>query len=899
MTPAVSVVIATHNYGRFLGNALDSALGQTFDDFEAIVVDDGSTDNTPSVVLPYLRDERIRYERTERRGQPRAKNLGIQLARAPLIAFLDADDVWLPTKLDRQVAVFREDPEVGVVYTRRLLIDEDGWELEYAQPPLYRGWVLPRIFRHNFICFSSSVVRRRVFEEVGAFDEELALSIDYELWLRVARHYRFDYVNQPLVLYRTGHDSLSRRKRERVHTANAIIHRFLDEYGGRAVLPPALVRLSLAELYCDMGGAVEGSERAYWFSRALWQRPQHAQAWHALLAFWWPGRIRSLVRRALGKPDWERPRRVIPTLGPSTIPLPVSPSNDADVSPDLAIASVGVHLMPELPDGEDLLEPSNSTTSRRALIANAAASWLGFAAQVVATFFLSPILIHGLGDSRYGIWALVDSVLAYLMLFDLGVAAAVVRFVARYEAARNRKELNRVFNTSVFIFAIAGSAALVVGLGIALGGMGILGVPPELQDEARITIILLSLNLALGLPLGVFPAVLDGLGRYPAKTVVRTAGLIARIPLFMLIIHSGGGLIEMAWMITATNVVEHIALAVAAYRYLPELRFAPRYVDRHTFRRIRGYSVNALLAMLAGRISFQTDSLVISAFLYPQFITFFAVGARLVEYVKSSMRAITTVLTPAVSTLEAKGNHAAIRRMLVNGTRFVLWTTLPIQAGLILLGKPFLALWLQPRYADACYPVLVILALPLALALSQSVAGRILYGIGRLRWYARLTIMEAGANLILSLVLVTPFGIEGVAWGTTIPNVVFNLILAVYACRLLKVNVTSYLRRSFLEPLAVTSLLTLIWLGATRERMPQTWMELVLVTTSGALGYVVMAALVELGPRALLRYVKTLPSRSTTFFYLRPAAVHRDHVPCVSLVPKESLGTRGNARITT
>src|SRR5262249_38461353 len=97
--------------------------------------------------------------------------------------------------------------------------------------------------------------------------------------------------------------------------------------------------------------------------------------------------------------------------------------------------------------------PGASAASRRALLVNAAASWLAFAAGVVVTFFLSPILIQGRGDRRYGIWALVDSVLAYLTLFDLGVAAAVVRYVARFEAARDRKELNRVFNTSLCIFS--------------------------------------------------------------------------------------------------------------------------------------------------------------------------------------------------------------------------------------------------------------------------------------------------------------------------------------------------------------------------------------------------------------------------------------------------------------
>ena len=187
MLPTVSVIIATYNYGHYLAGALDSVLAQTFTDWEAIVVDDGSTDPTPEVVRPYLQDFRVRYHRTDHLGQPAAKNAGIRLARAPLIAFLDADDAWLPKKLASQVELFRRDPELGVGYARRLLMDEDGRLLPTAPCELYRGNVLPRIFKDNFVCFSSSMVRRAVLDDVGLFDERIPLAIDYDLWLRVAR----------------------------------------------------------------------------------------------------------------------------------------------------------------------------------------------------------------------------------------------------------------------------------------------------------------------------------------------------------------------------------------------------------------------------------------------------------------------------------------------------------------------------------------------------------------------------------------------------------------------------------------------------------------------------------------------------------------------------------------
>jgi O-antigen/teichoic acid export membrane protein len=502
-----------------------------------------------------------------------------------------------------------------------------------------------------------------------------------------------------------------------------------------------------------------------------------------------------------------------------------------------------------------------ATTDRRRLLTSALANWVAFAAQLAAAFFLSPILVHGLGPDRYGIWSLVESVLAYLMLFDLGVAVSVVRYVARFEATRDQEGLNRVFSTSVCIFTVAGAGVLAVALALAFPAFGLLHVPAELADEGRWMLALLGLNLGVGLPLSVFSCVLDGLGRYPAKSAVRTAGLLLRSVLFLAVVRAGGGLVPLAVAITAYSMLEHLALAVAARHYLPGLRFSLRLVDRATFRTIRGYSVHALLAMVAGRISFQTDAIVIGAFLAPQFITFFMVAGRLVEYAKDSLRVATSVLTPAASALEARGDDAGLRGVLVGSTRYVLWLILPVQLGLMLLGKPFLALWMGPDYAALSYPTLAVLALPLALALSQSASVRILYGIGRLRWFARVVLAEALVNLLLSLALVRPYGIEGVALGTTVPNVVVNVAIALYLCRALGVRPVHYLRRSFLAPCAAAALLAAGWLAAAVWAPPDGWASLSATVAAGLAVYFALAGAVEFGPRAVLRRLRALPGR--------------------------------------
>jgi glycosyltransferase involved in cell wall biosynthesis len=298
------VVIATYNYGRYLAGAIDSVLTQTYQDYEIIVVDDGSYDHTREVIKPFLADRRIEYCVTDHVGQPRAKNAGIRLARGPLIAILDADDIWLPSKLERQVALFDADAQLGVAYTRRLLIDEEGRHLPYTQPPLHRGDVLDAIFRDNFICHSSVLVRSEVFDRVGLFDESIPMAIDYDLWLRVALHFRFDYVDEPLVKYRTGHANLSQREEERLGIARQIMRRFLDEYGGRERVAPAVVRQSWAETYFHTGYHAQRRSRLAaipWYLRAIAQSPSHGDPWRGLISIALPRAVYSYLRGAAGR----------------------------------------------------------------------------------------------------------------------------------------------------------------------------------------------------------------------------------------------------------------------------------------------------------------------------------------------------------------------------------------------------------------------------------------------------------------------------------------------------------------------------------------------------------------------------------------------------------------------
>jgi O-antigen/teichoic acid export membrane protein len=491
---------------------------------------------------------------------------------------------------------------------------------------------------------------------------------------------------------------------------------------------------------------------------------------------------------------------------------------------------------------------SRARSSNRTLVFGAATNWAAFAATMVVSFFLAPYLIRALGDARYGVWCVVEAIVAYFTLFDLGIAACLVRFVAKHHAVSERTELNKIVSACLMIFTCAAGCVL------AIGGILVPFVAPGLEhklgesgDVAPFMLLMLA-NLAVTLPLSVFPTILDGLQRFGVKSGVRLLFMFARVSGIVYVMENQPGLWSLAVVYTISNLLEHMAMLWLAFRFLPELRISRRLVDRATFKQVRGYSVDAFLAMLAGRISVQTGAIVVGGFLTAAAVTHFAVAARLVDVAKNLLRSVTTTLTPAVSEREAKGDFDGVRRVLLDGTRYVLYLVFPVHIGLLYFGKPFLVKWIGvAQYADWCFPATAILSATLTLGVAQSVAARILYGLGKLTLFARLSLVEAVVNLVMSLLLVGPLGLEGVAIAVAVPNVLFCLFTIVYSCRVLNIGIGRYLVHAWMKPLLLASLPAGIWWFVTP--VDAAWIEIGIGIGTGLFPFLALAALVELAQR--------------------------------------------------
>jgi len=202
--PLVSIIIPAYNVANYIKESIQSVLVQTYRNFEIIVVNDGSTDQTSQILSDI---DSIQLFNTPNRGAASARNFGISKARGEYIAFLDADDIWLPEKLEKQLKLFQNNDQLGLVFTETIGFDEEGFrEPLFSKTKLLEGDVVKNIFLMSNVATPSVMLRSKVLSTVGVFEEGLIVAEDDNLWMRIADKYPIALVDEVLVYcrFRTG-----------------------------------------------------------------------------------------------------------------------------------------------------------------------------------------------------------------------------------------------------------------------------------------------------------------------------------------------------------------------------------------------------------------------------------------------------------------------------------------------------------------------------------------------------------------------------------------------------------------------------------------------------------------------------------------------------------------------
>lgn len=475
------------------------------------------------------------------------------------------------------------------------------------------------------------------------------------------------------------------------------------------------------------------------------------------------------------------------------------------------------------------------------IVRNATYNVIGLIVNVIAGFIVSPILVKSFGNTLYGIWVLLISLTSQFGLFDFGIQSAVLQFTARYLAEANFERMNRLINTSLMIFSIAGFLTLAATAIISMYFGGIFHVPSQFEHDSIIALWIVGLGIAVSFPLTVFNGVLAGMQRYDLINIVGIISVVARSAATVILLHYECGLIAIALTHVIATIGGRLFIVFLALRECPETRLSIGYLRRDSAKEIFGYASSSFIINVSSMLFLYVDSLVIGIGLSPEDVTVFSIACSIVIYLRQLASSITWVLNPAVAALHSQHDAIGIKRILTIGTRNSLIVSIPLLILFLIRGPEFIGLWMGNEYRDTAGFVLQILLIGQFFAIPQFVSDSILFGIAKHRYNAVLHFYEGISNIILSVLLLKYFGVYGVAIGATVPIFIFRgILLPHYMLKVVGMGATEYLRDAYF-PIIVSLLIFSVVMLCSALYMPAASMKAYFINVSILfIGYIVL-----------------------------------------------------------
>ena len=454
--------------------------------------------------------------------------------------------------------------------------------------------------------------------------------------------------------------------------------------------------------------------------------------------------------------------------------------------------------------------------SIRGLTAGVLIGWASTLLSIAVGIFMSPFLIHHLGEGGYGVWVLVQSTVSYMYFMDLGLRTTVVRFSAQAQARGDHEGVSNVVSAALWIRLWTAAAVMTIAFAVAAILPHVFRVPVDYQFTARVALLLAAATLSSTLVFTAFTAVLAGLGRFDLLGILDLAQVGLTALGLVPIVNRGHGLIAMAsWQLFVVLGVNLVTMSVC-FRTYPKLRCHFRKPEQILLRSMWNLGLYVLISNGAGQLILYTDNVVVGAFVAAAAVSYYAVAGKMVEYVRYIAISLLRYIMPLASSFGARNQSDRLRQLHLHGTQIVLLTTYPAVITLFLRGNTLLTLWIGAKFSAEATQILQILSAGVAVMLTSASVNGIALALDRQRTFALATLAEGVANLALSVILVKRMGVLGVAWGTLIPTICTNLFFwPRFMCNLLDMSILGYIRDGWLKPIAtmIPFVLVTYWVG--------------------------------------------------------------------------------------
>jgi O-antigen/teichoic acid export membrane protein len=423
----------------------------------------------------------------------------------------------------------------------------------------------------------------------------------------------------------------------------------------------------------------------------------------------------------------------------------------------------------------------------RKVVRNTLFNYLAIICVTLIRFIAMPILIHGLGQDRYGIYATVMSVVGYVGLLDLGIGISLTKFVAEYYAKRDFRRLNEMLSTSLLLYlglGILGSAILIAFSGLLVEH--VFDIPVSLQTEGRYVFWISALALFNGLTLGIFGNLLNGIQRQDITRTIAIGNALITYSGSILLVSLGFKLVAFMLFATVMDVLSFLIQLGIARRMLPEVRFFPRIFRKQELKQIVNFSFAMFINQLAARNMGVLDKLILGFFLPIANVTLYVVGFTLASFAFRIPSAAVLASLPAASELMAQDRLDAVHELILRGMKVTGLMAIPIFTLMGVLAPDIVRLWMGEGYEQSAHVLQLLLVGYFWMVLSSS-GLNVMIGIGKPyinTYYAVAQILLCSS---LSILMVQFFGVLGAAAGSAMAYTLGGVVYLVHSTHIFKI----------------------------------------------------------------------------------------------------------------
>jgi O-antigen/teichoic acid export membrane protein len=497
-------------------------------------------------------------------------------------------------------------------------------------------------------------------------------------------------------------------------------------------------------------------------------------------------------------------------------------------------------------------------------------SLLSFGSSLIIAFFLSPYILHQLGDGKYGVWAMFGEVLTYYGLFDLGIRGAVNYYVGRALAAQREDQLKSYVSSAFFGLVVLSSFAFAFGVGLILYFQDVIVAGTDNRFEVVTAAILFALLFCVGMPIEVFSAVLAGSRRLHLVSSSEIAARCVSAVLMYLGLRFAPGLLVLWFAQFGSRLLYWALIRRYVLRYEPEARVAFSLARLDSFRELLSYgSKNAFLNvswLLMGR----KDATLITIFHGPMLVATYSFARIIVQSVHQACAAMTTALRPNLVYHWARNEFEQAYTIYYTGVRYSSFMVTSAAAFLIVFGKEFLALWIGTRFVtgptlfrtDIVLYILIASQLPRTM---HSMSWQLLFAADKQKQLVWLVACEAVANVSLAIVLVQRWGVAGIAVASLVPSTVSCLfVLPFLLSRLVGIELMRYFREGVGRPLLSSVCLVALGFALKHYFHPANWTGMIGVACIFGIAAVLLGLVFVIRPddrTVLIRKAQALMGR--------------------------------------